>query len=63
MQKPRDNKKKDLYNDQTYESIKNIMSNSISLQVTNKNASVFYQKNMTKQFGSLENLAMATSLN
>lgn len=63
MQKSRDNKKKDLYNDQTYESIKNIMSNSISLQVTNKNAIVFYQKNMTKQFGSLENLAMATSLN
>ena len=63
MQKSRDNKKKDLYNDQTYESIKNIMSDSISLQVTNKNTIVFYQKNMTKQFGSLENLAMATSLN
>ena len=63
MQKSRDNKKKDLYNDQTYESIKNIMSDSISLQVTNKNAIVSYQMNMTKQFGSLENLAMATSLN
>ena len=39
------------------------MSYSISLQVTNKNAIIFHQKNMSKQFGSLENLGMATSLN
>ena len=39
-------KKKNLYNDQTYESIKNIMSYSISLQVINKNA--IYQKSMSK---------------
>ena len=40
---------KDPYNDQTYESIKNIMSYSISLQVINKNAIIFYQKNMSNQ--------------
>ena len=39
-------KTKNIYNDQTYESIKNIMSYSISLQAINKNA--IYQKNMSK---------------
>ena len=41
-------KTKDLYNDQTYESIKNIMSYSIWQQVINKNAIIFYQNNMSK---------------
>ena len=50
MQKSRDNKKtKDFYNDQTYESIKTIMSYSKSLQMINKNAIMFYQKNLSKQ--------------
>ena len=50
MQKSRDNKKtKDIYNDQTYESIKTIMSYSISLQMINKNAIIFYQNNLSKQ--------------
>ena len=49
MQKSRDNKKKkDLYNDQTYKSTKN-MFYSISQQVINENAIIFYQKNMYKQ--------------
>ena len=39
-------KTKNLYNDQTYESIKNIMPYSISLQVINKNA--IYQRNMSE---------------
>ena len=47
MQKSRDNKKtKDLYNDQTYESIsqnRNV-SYSISLQMINKNAIIFLSK-------------------
>ena len=46
-------KKKNLYNDQTYESIKNIMSYSISLQVINKNAIIFYQKNLSKHLIAL----------
>ena len=50
MQKPRDNNKtKDIYHDQTYESIKTIMSYSISQQMINKNAIIFYQKNLSKQ--------------
>ena len=36
---------KNTYNDYTYESIKNIVSYSISLPVINKNAIIFYQKN------------------
>ena len=52
MQKSRDNKKtKDLYNDQTYESInqnRNV-SYSISLQMINKNAIIFLSKEMSKQ--------------
>ena len=36
-----------------YESIKNIMSYSILLQVINKSAIIFYQKNMSNQDGQL----------
>ena len=41
-------KTKYLSKDQTYKSVKNIMSYSILLQVINKNAIIFYQKNMPK---------------
>ena len=37
----------------TYESIKNIMSYSILLQVINKSAIIFYQKNMSNHEGQL----------
>ena len=59
---PWQQKTKDLYNDQTYESIKTIMSYSISLQMISKNAIIFYQKNISKHTPSPTNWSSFTSM-
>ena len=61
VQKSRDNKK-DLYNDQTYESINNVIPYSISLHVINKNAIIFYQKNLPKHPPSAMNWSSFMSM-